>query len=182
MYNLSGGIRAWNTATAVGPEDQGLELFSGYENTAESLVAAFALEQGLQEFYLIMETKVENTEARELFAQLAAIEVLHQDRLLTLYRNVTKEKVTMEEFTRELVAPALEGGMTTEEYLERYSVDFESTVDILGLAISIEAQALDLYQRAAAAAADKETAGVFQQIAKEERSHLQRLADHLDRI
>jgi len=29
VMNLSGGIKAWNSQKAVGPEDQGLSLFSG---------------------------------------------------------------------------------------------------------------------------------------------------------
>ena len=31
VYNLSGGIKAWEKATAIGPEDLGMEFFTGKE-------------------------------------------------------------------------------------------------------------------------------------------------------
>ena len=40
ILNLSGGIKAWNSQTAYGPEDQGLELFSGRESAEDVLVVA----------------------------------------------------------------------------------------------------------------------------------------------
>jgi rubrerythrin len=68
----------------------------------------------------------------------------------------------------------MEGGLPTEDYLERYHPDMESPADIVSLAMAIEAQALDLYQRAAARA-PADTRAVLAQIAEEERAHLEQL-------
>jgi hypothetical protein len=38
VLNLSGGFKAWKSKAAIGPEDQGLELFSGMESPAKALV------------------------------------------------------------------------------------------------------------------------------------------------
>lgn len=180
VYNLSGGIRAWEKATAVGPEDQGMEFFTGKESAEDSIIVAYGLEEGLREFYLAMQEKTSDEEVSALFAKLADIEILHQERLLALYLEITGKQVSMANFSNFTVAPALEGGMTTEAYLARFHPDLKSITDILSLAMSIEAQALDLYQRASDQAKDAKSRDALQQIANEERAHLQYLADYMD--
>jgi len=181
VYNLSGGIKAWEKATAIGPEDQGMALFTGKESPEDSIIVAYGLEEGLREFYLTMQERTTDTEASVLFAKLAEIELLHQERLLVLYQTITGKETTMETFADTTVSPALEGGMTTEEYLARFHPDLDSVTDILSLAMSIEAQALDLYQRAANQATDTQSQEALQQIANEERAHLQHLAELMDK-
>jgi rubrerythrin len=180
VYNLSGGIKAWDKETAIGPQDLGMEFFSGTENAEDTIIAGFGLEQGLREFYLDMGKKVSNTDAGKLFAKLAEIEIRHQEYLVKLYQEVTGKTVSLEEFAAKTVAPAMEGGLTTEQYLQLYSPDLDSEEEILSLALSIEAQALDLYQRAADRAAEQKTKSVLQQIADEERAHIASLAGYID--
>lgn len=180
IYNLSGGIKAWEKATAFGPEDLGMELFSGSESAEESIVIAYGLEEGLREFYLSMQAKTSDTDASELFAKLADIEILHQGQLVELYKKMTGKQVSGEIFVDSVASPVLEGGLTTEEYLARFQLDPDSITDILSIAMAIEAQALDLYQRASFNAEDAQTKEALQHIADEERQHLQYLADYMD--
>jgi rhodanese-related sulfurtransferase/rubrerythrin len=174
VYNLSGGIKAWKDEKAVGPEDVGLQLFSGRESVEETLVAAWGLEEGLRAFYESMGSKVRSEAAAALFRRLAGIEVRHQERILAEYRKVSGRELTREQFAGAIVSPAMEGGLTTGDYLARYRPDPESPADIVSLAMAIEAQALDLYQRAAARA-PAGAAAALAQIAEEERSHLEQL-------
>lgn len=180
VYNLSGGIKAWENVTALGSEDQGMEFFTGKESVEECIIVAYGLEEGLREFYLAMHEKTSDEEAGSLFIKLADIEILHQERLVILYQEMTGKQVSMEAFFNSTVAPALEGGLTTEDYLARFHPDLNSITDILSLAMSIEAQALDLYQRASDQAPDVKARDALQQIANEERVHLRRLADYMD--
>jgi rhodanese-related sulfurtransferase/rubrerythrin len=175
VMNLSGGIKAWNSQKAVGPEDQGLSLFSGRESPEETLLTAYSLEEGLREFYLSMAGRVKADNARRLFEKLATIEVKHQDRIFNEYRRLSGTAVSREEFARNVVAPAMEGGLTTQDYLERYQPDLEVPEEVISLAMAIEAQALDLYQRAADRAGTGESRTVLAQIANEERTHLEQL-------
>jgi rubrerythrin len=69
----------------------------------------------------------------------------------------------------------MEGGLTTEEYLNLYQPDMENPIEAISLAMAIEAQALDLYHRAALRAESAETREALTGIADEERSHLDRL-------
>lgn len=180
VYNLSGGIKAWEKVTAVGSEDLGMELFTGRESVEETIITAFGLEEGLREFYLTMQEQVLDSGAKDLFAKLADIEILHQERLVALYKEMTGQDTSLDRFLLDTVTPALEGGMTTKEYLQMYQPNMESIIDILSLAMSIEAQALDLYQRAADSSANAMAKAALQQIANEERGHLKRLAVYMD--
>jgi rubrerythrin len=180
VYNLTGGIKAWKKEVAVGAEETGLHLFTRQESPEDAIVVGFGLEMGLRDFYLSMQSKVSLESTKALFAQLADIETLHQQRLVDLYREITGTSLTMTEFAEKIAEPALEGGLTTEEYLQLYAVDLDSEIEVLGLAMAIEAQALDLYLRAAERSDKQATRQILLQIAEEERSHIARLSSYID--
>jgi rubrerythrin len=180
VYNLTGGIKAWKKEVAVGPEETGLHLFTSEESPEEAVIIGFGLEMGLRDFYLSMQSKVSRESTKALFGKLADIEILHQEWLVELYREVTGTVLTMTEFAEKIVEPAMEGGLTTEEYLQLYKIDLDSELEVLGLALAIEAQALDLYLRAAERSDKSETRQVMLQIAEEERSHIARLGSYIE--
>jgi len=182
VINMAGGIKAWNSNTAIGTEDLGLDLFSGQEEPEETLVVAYSLEQGLREFYVSMIPEVKYDDARKLFEKLSAIEVKHQDRILDEYGRITGTAVTRDEFEKNMVAPAMEGGLTTEEYLKRYQPDLEVVEEVISPAMAIEAQALDLYQRASERADSDQSRDVLMQIANEERAHLEQLGKLFEKL
>lgn len=175
VYNLSGGFKTWDSGQAIGAEDLGLDLFTGRESPEETLVVAYSMEAGLREFYLSMIPWVKNESARNLFDKLSAIEIKHQDRIFDHYCQMTGTEIDRDEFVKNVVTPAVEGGLTTEEYVRLYKPDLESVPDIIGLAMAIEAQALDLYRRAADRSNNPESRKVLMQIADEEQAHLAQL-------
>lgn len=182
VYNLTGGFKAWEGNAAVGPVDQGLALFSGRETTKDVLVVAYGLEKGLREFYLKMISLAKEKPVSEMFHKLAAIEINHQNRLLSEYRRITGTGIDAAEFDREIVDPAMEGGLSTEEYVRRSGANLEQVADVIALAMTIEAQALDLYQRAADSRTDPEGQQVLRQIAREEQEHLRLLGELFNQI
>jgi rubrerythrin len=124
--------------------------------------------------------KVSQDTTKALFGKLADVEIIHQERLVKLYSEVTGEAVTINEFAEKFAAPTMEGGITTEDYLQLYETDLDSEIEVLSLALAIEAQALDLYLRAAERSPQEGTRQVLYQIADEERSHIARLSEHID--
>jgi len=76
----------------------------------------------------------------------------------------------------------MEGGLTTQEYLRLYQPDLEVAAEVISLAMAIEAQALDLYQRAADRAQTDESKKVLMQIANEERAHIEQLASLFENL
>ena len=180
VINVAGGIKAWDGQVAVGSEEKGLDLLTGKESIEETLVAAYSLEAGLRDFYLSMIEKVQPADIKNLFRKLSDIELLHQDRIFNEYLQVSGEPIDRETFDRDLVVKAVEGGMTTDEYVQLFQPDWDSAVDVISLAMSIEAQALDLYTRASERSSDPRSKAALQKIAEEERVHLEQLGKLMD--
>ena len=182
VINMSGGIRAWNGETAVGNISLGLDLFTGKEPPGETLVIAYSMEQGLREFYIKMAGQVKSAEAQSLFNKMANIEVKHQERIYEEYLNITDAEDDREAFEHQLLPQTVEGGLTTDEYVERLKPDMESLQDIIAMAMSIEAQALDLYQRSADNSTNPDSRKTLRQIANEEQAHLAQLGKLMDSL
>jgi rhodanese-related sulfurtransferase/rubrerythrin len=182
VYNLTGGFKAWQGKAAYGAEEFGLSLFIGDESLEQILGTAYSLESGLEDFYRSMADQAANDETVQLFRKLAEIETRHQDRILEAYRTLTGKTADRNSFENAVVGPLLEGGMTTEQYVAMFRPDPKSPVEIVDVAMSIEAQALDLYQRAAGRVSAERAKRVLQQIANEEQAHLEQLGALIDRI
>ena len=178
--NMAGGIKAWDNPVAMGSKEQGLALFDGTESPENTLLIAYSLEAGLRDFYLSMTEKVQAVPIRNLFQKLSDIEVLHQDRLFDEYLLVSGKKIDRESFDNQVTVSTVEGGLTTDEYISLFKPDLESPGDVVSLAMSIEAQALDLYTRASERSDDERSKAVLQKIAQEERTHLEQLGQLFD--
>ena len=86
-----------------------------------------------------------------------------------------EKKIDRDSFDKQITAFAVEGGLTTDEYITLFEPDLDSPGDVVSLAMSIEAQALDLYSRASERGVDERSKTVLLKIAQEERSHLEQL-------
>ena len=175
VINLAGGIKAWNGERAYFGEEKGLELFTGKESPEQTLITAYGLEMGLEEFYISMMEKLKNEDVKELFQKLSFIEVKHRERIFEEYIRISGKTISQQEFMSDMVISASEGGMSTEEYIQFFKPDLESSEAVIELAMSIEAQALDLYFRASERVDHDESRKFLLQMADEERSHLVQL-------
>lgn len=182
VFNVSGGIKAWQAKTAIGPQDLGLDLFTGKEEPLDVLKVAYSLEQGLREFYLQMEKEAENPKVEDLFAKLSEIEVKHQMSIYIAYNDISTKEVSKDEFEKMVEIKALEGGLSTREYLELFGSDLGSETQVVSLAMSIEAQALDLYQRLSLKVENGQSRDIINKIAKEEKAHLASLGKLMDSL
>ncbi len=182
VYNLSGGIKAWEGKTAVGPQRLGMDLFDGSETPEDFLTVAFSLEQGLQEFYVDMADKAQTRPVKDLFEKLGAIEAKHQDAIFAAYTELTDEPVSRDAFAGMVRASAMEGGMTTDQYLASFDPDLSVETEVISLAMSIEAQALDLYQRVGDRVKNPQSLAIVQKIAADEKNHLERLGQLMDTL
>ena len=159
-----------------------MALFTGKETPRDVLTTAYSLEQGLREFYLTMEEKAVLKEVKDLFGKLAEIELQHQASIIDAYNRLGDAPMDQDGFEHMVETDALEGGMTTREYLDLFKPDLNSPVEVISLAMSIEAQALDLYQRASLSFKDPESKAIVQRIANEEKVHITSLGKLLDTL
>jgi len=180
IINMAGGFNAWTSEAAFLGEEKGLALFDGVESVESALTVAYSLEAGLKDFYDTMAAKVDDEPAAKLFRQLSQIEVKHQDRIVEQYTEVTGKTVSREDFEKGPLPEVLEGGLTTEEYANLLMPSTDTLADIIELAMSIEAQALDLYLRASEKARNEAGRQALLQIANEEKTHLARLGQLME--
>ncbi len=75
----------------------------------------------------------------------------------------------------------MEGGFTTEEFLERNRAAMETIPDLISVAMMLETQALDLYLRYSQRTEDDKSKAVLFDIAEEETAHLRALGDLMDK-
>lgn len=182
VFNMSGGIKAWNSRTAIGPQDLGMTLFTGKEAPLDILKVAYSLEQGLRQFYMSMKEKAGTQKVKDLFEKLSDIELKHQASIFKAYSEISKVPVTQPELERQVEMSALEGGLSTDEYLNLFSPDLNSEKDVISLAMSIEAQALDLYHRVSSGGAHPQSKAIVSKIADEEKAHLASLGKLMDSL
>ena len=177
VYNLRGGIKAWEGEQATGPEAAGLELFTGDLDYGEAAVLAYAMEDGLQRFYRQLEAQAAGQEQRRLYGQLAGFEDKHKARLIEEYRQHHGGAAIPEQ-----ESGIMEGGQRVAEFFSRAREHLRTPRDILEMAMALETQALDLYSRMAQKSEATATRDFFLNMADEEKQHLGYLARELDRL
>jgi rhodanese-related sulfurtransferase len=189
VFNLQGGISAWQGAAAVGEPHQGLEFCLGAQDAASVWLLACGLEMVLQEFYEDFMSRAETQDLRLAFRQLAGFEVRHRERIYRLYAKGRPGALEREAFELEArrripmdhSGHLAEGGVEPRRFAEESGLRVKDARDALELAMQFEAQALDFYSRCARGADSGEAAGAMRQMAQEERAHLRMVAGLLER-
>ncbi|HIJ89639.1 MAG: rhodanese-like domain-containing protein [Desulfobulbaceae bacterium] len=181
VYNMTGGIKAWEGPQAKGPEEVGLEFFTGQEEYEDGVSLAYAMENGLQEFYRAMAGRVEGEEERQLYLRLVGFEDKHKARLLAEFRQAQGIEVMPGKGESGSSGP-MEGGGKVEDFIARVDAHLQTKQDILVLAMALETQAVDLYSRLGQKSKKKETKALFLRLADEEKLHLSYLADEMDKL
>lgn len=180
VYNLAGGIKAFEGPKATGPQELNLSLVRGDEPPAEIITLAYSMEKALQLFYETLNQQTQDQEMQALFRQLAEVEVRHEDRLFEAYRQVDPGVKDRESFESTIVPTTLEGGFNAEEFLKTNKAHLKTPPQVLDLAMMLETQALDLYLRFADRCQQAQTREVLFRLASEEKAHLASLGRLLE--
>ena len=175
VYNLQGGIKAWQGNKAVGPQELNLDLVRGDETAAEMIALAYGLEMGLGVFYQSMIASAEDPELKALFTKLADIEKLHKKRLFDLLAEIDPPDKDIQAYEADIRPTILEGGFQLDDFMKKNESFLHTVPDVLDLAMMLETQALDLYLRFADKSVDSQSQGVLFKLADEEKSHLEAL-------
>ena len=105
----------------------------------------------------------------------------YKKRLFDIYLKLDSSVSDLETFESRIVSKVMEGGLTTEEFLEQNKPAMQTVPDILNIAMMIEAQALDLYLRYSDSSKADKTRTLLYDIAEEEKAHLATLGRLMDR-
>ena len=181
VMNMLGGVMAWKGATAVGAPETGMQYRRGDETPEEILALAFAMERELGAFYQGLAASAVDQELQFTFTRLAGFEDKHKLVVYHLYKSLFPHSASIEDLASKATAKVMEGGRSAQE-VTAGTKGLESVRNALDMAMGIEAQALDLYTRYAAAASNAQTAETLLELAKEERGHLKALGTMMDKL
>jgi rubrerythrin len=180
VYNLKGGIKAWEGLKAAGPAEMGMALLRGDETSQEIIVLAYGMEDGLALFYKNLAERIDDPEVIGVLTKLAKIEQKHKQRLFDLYLTLEPAITEKDAFESDIVSEVMEGGFTTEEFMEQNKDSLKTVTDVLNIAMMLESQAMDLYMRYSEKAKDEKSKTVLYDIAEEEKAHLKTLGRLMD--
>ena len=173
VYNLKGGIAAWQGFTASGPMEMGMAHLSGDEKPADVVILAYGLESGLLRLYNKIIEMTSDPQVAELLGRLAGIEEAHKSMLFALYTKLDSAVQNREQFeSMILLKDVMEGGFKIGEFIEQNRSAFVSRVNAVSVAMMLEAQALDLYLRYSQKSTDQSCKKIFYTLSEEEKAHL----------
>ncbi len=182
VYNLKGGIKAWEGLKVAGPPEMGMEALSGTESLSKLVIIAYGMEKGLSIFYREIAKSTDNESMVQVLTNLAKVERIHMDRLFQLYETIEPEKKDRDLFEAQVNSNITEGGFNLDQLLNEKTSILKTKTDIISLAMMIEAHGLDLYMRYSQSVEHEQGKKVFFDLAQEEKSHLTWLGDLMDDI
>jgi sulfur-carrier protein adenylyltransferase/sulfurtransferase len=180
VYNLKGGIHAWNGLKAKGPVELNLDLITGEESPAQMIAVAYGLEEALERFYLIVKENVRDQDVISLLKMLWEVEKRHKEILQEQYQKLRTSKDPDLPNSGDHSAESLEGGFRLSGFLKENEERLQDSIGVLDLAMMIETQALDLYLRFVQKMTLRTTQEILWQIAEEEKAHLSALGRLLE--
>lgn len=177
---MEGGMHAWQGLTATGAPEAGMSFFTAGSLPEELIALAWVLEDGSRRFYASLADSLAESDAKKLFADLAAAEEHHEASLLGLYRDAAK-KEPGPGFPRGIIEAdedRMEGGVKVSEALTwAQGRDVRALLD---LSMALETDSYDLYIKMTRAVSEETAGKVFDRLVGEEREHLRRMAALLD--
>ena len=182
VYNLEGGIKAWDGLTAQGAPDWGLEIMDPGESPAQVMAAAYALERGLAACYQGLAQATDHQELSELYQRLAGFEGRHMDRLKRAWEGLAPRERQGVDLESQGEAPLMEGGWKVEEFLAQHSDAAQGQAEVVMLAMGLETQAMDMYLRLAQRMDSPGSRELLNDLGEEEKSHLKALGEMLERL
>lgn len=181
IYNLTGGMLAWDGAVAVDYPTVG--LFDRSATPLEMMETAMNLEKGALLFYTHVAKQYEHEGWSRVFEKLTAAERAHA-RTVYGYWSELNDQPDLDAFEtlfESLDGDVLEGGMRLEDALAQAdAASGMACIRLVELALRIEYAAYDLYRTMSDQSLAPESRQAFLKLAQAEKAHMHALARSLD--
>ncbi|MBU2510874.1 sulfurtransferase [bacterium] len=176
VYDISSNITTWLGLQLEGGYEYDLNLIRSDVEFSDAFGLAYAMEEGLQQFYLELEKGEERQELKAVYKKLAGFEDLHKEQLLK--QNKDADCLDISEILAKQ-GDVVEGGEANRFSPFQIIKIMKEIQDIYALALAIEAQSFDLYVRLADKAENEETRKLFLHMADEEKTHMNYITNEL---
>ncbi|WP_319550150.1 rhodanese-like domain-containing protein [Desulfogranum marinum] len=178
LYNMVGGIMAWNGMLLSGIPD--LKTFTQAESVGRVFHQALELERGAERFYTALLGQVKEEKLKKPLATLARAEEGHARTLHRHWAALEKDVAPFDEIYGQLTGDIVEGNQDIEALLDFFEANMERPcLTAMEMALQIECMAYDMYRNLAHNFRDKPLAEVFLDIAQSEKSHIQIAAESI---
>ncbi|MBW2145615.1 MAG: ferritin family protein [Deltaproteobacteria bacterium] len=182
-HSMEGGIKAWSGDVATGAPEAGMSIFSQADRAEDLVALAWVLEEGSRRFYAGVAEMLDDTQGTNMFNDLVAAEEHHKESLVRVYKELagsgSEPGLPNTIASDELAGDLMEGGIRVGEALAW--AKGKGAVELLDLSMSLEINAYDLYVKMARRMENEDVGKVLKNIAEEERKHLERLGDLLEK-
>ncbi len=179
VFNLEGGMLAWNGSVAAGTAEQGLELIKGMVTPVQMASLAWALEEGAASFYRTVQENAREDPLRRTVETLVAAEEAHKQKVLDAFRSIG-ESDPGDGGQGEPLPAVMEGGFEVNGVIDHLRSRGFGMQETLETAMQIEANSLDLYMKIIRWSGIPEVKMIFSSLVEEERQHLVRLGALLE--
>lgn len=175
IYNLVGGISAWEGRTVKGfPK---LQVFDINQEPNELLLTAMNLEKGAWRFYNHILEKFNFEQMVTTLETLSKAEIGHARVVYDFWKTVASEVSPFEELYADLKGDILEGGESLKDVLDSLTdLREKQCLYVVELALHVEYAAFDLYRTMAGHTKDRTAREAFLTLAQAEKSHMRMLA------
>lgn len=173
VYNLDGGISAWNGHKVAGPPDAGAFWFAEASSLDDYVAQAWAFEEGARIFYERAGAVCGDDEAEALFRELGEAEEHHKSALLDLHHRLAGPQAV---FPRPGDPPrpdVMEGGAALSEALAW--VEGRPVDEVLEYAMALEGTAYDRYVQLCREQEEGPVRTVLRLLADAEKKHFDQL-------
>lgn len=179
IYNLTGGIQAWNGEQLDGLPP--LRLFAATSgDRAALLYQAMELEKGAWRFYRAVGARFAAAPFAAVMHELELAEEGHARLLYGFWRKTQEAPPPFAELYAGLAGEVLEGGRDVAEVLGQLdAMGPAERIQVVELALGIERAAYDLYRVLARQCAGSELEGELLTLAQAEKHHLELAAQAL---
>ncbi len=176
---IKGGLDAWNGVKAFGHFELNLNLLQPEADFPDAVTFAYAMEEGLRQFYIQLAKENDDNLYKELYRELAQYEILHMQELARKY-HIQLGHTPLQNSENRFQGQLMEGGGFLDLSLIRSLVQINSVSKVYNLSLAFETQALDFYYRLSLQAEDMRVKKFFEEMADSERIHLSFVSEKLD--
>jgi rhodanese-related sulfurtransferase/rubrerythrin len=176
IHNLDGGIVAWDGRKVA--DYPRVQVFDKSKSLSELLLTTMDLEKGALRFYDYLKDRSVSDRFSKTMGRLSKAEITHAKVVYGQWRTYEQNPPKFETVFERLEGEILEGGENLVDILQRTeSLEGNTCLNLIELALHFENSALDLYRTMAEKTENKKTRQVFLDIAQAEKMHMKDLID-----
>lgn len=177
VYNMEGGILAYNGLVAAGPPEAGVFCFSDNMTPEQLIAMAWYIEDGSQRYFDSVKNVTQDDEIKATLAGLLAHKTAHKATLAQLYQKISGQSTDAAFPAGVLPKPphTVMAGCVSVPEAVKWSKNKKVNA-ILDLLMALEANTFDLYLKLGRQAAPERARMVFMGLSEEEARHLEQLS------